>query len=101
TGCGLTYNPLRGSSDRVDGTFQTDARAKPVCPDDGAASGAVAKPVAPDADRQAREYIDRVVESHRRNGYGLKLSKKRYEEAVGRAAETFRGLIEASRGRRA
>jgi hypothetical protein len=53
----------------------------------------VAKP--PDADRQAREYIDRVVESHRKNGYGLRLSKKRYEEAVGRVAETFRGLIDA------
>jgi hypothetical protein len=49
----------------------------------------------PDADRQAREYIDRVVESHRKNGYGLRLSKKRYEEAVGRVAETFRGLIDA------
>lgn len=50
----------------------------------------------PDADRQAREYIDRVVESHRENGYGLRLSKKRYEEAVGRVAETFRNLIAAS-----
>ncbi len=49
----------------------------------------------PDADRQAREYIDRVVESHRKNGYGLRLSKKRYEEAVGRVAETFRTLIDA------
>jgi hypothetical protein len=55
----------------------------------------------PDADRQAREYIDRVVESHRKNGYGLRLSKKRYEEAVGRVAETFRGLIDASKGRAA
>ena len=55
----------------------------------------MAKP--PDADRQAREYIDRVVESHRKNGYGLHLSKKRYEEAVGRVAETFRALIDASR----
>jgi hypothetical protein len=51
----------------------------------------------PDADRQAREYIDRVVESHRRNGYGLRLSKKRYEEAVGRVADAFRELI-AARG---
>jgi hypothetical protein len=33
----------------------------------------------PDADWQAREFIDRVVESHRKNGYGVKLSKKRYE----------------------
>ena len=56
---------------------------------------------APDADRQAREYIDRVVESHRRNGHALKLSKKRYEEAVARVAETFRGFLEASRGRAA
>lgn len=55
----------------------------------------------PDADRQAREYIDRVVESHRKNGYGLRLSKKRYEEAVGRVAETFRDLIDASKGRAA
>ena len=51
----------------------------------------------PDADRQAREYIDRVVESHRKNGYGQRLSKKRYEEAVGRVAETFRGLMAARR----
>ena len=56
---------------------------------------------APDADRQAREYIDRVVESHRKNGYGLRLSKKRYEEAVGRVAATFRELIDASKGRAA
>jgi hypothetical protein len=59
----------------------------------------VAKP--PDADRQAREYIDRVVESHRKNGYGLRLSKKRYEEAVRRVAATFRDLIDASKGRAA
>jgi hypothetical protein len=50
----------------------------------------------PDADRHAREYIDRVVASHRRNGYGLRLSKKRYERAVARVAATFRGLIDAS-----
>ena len=56
---------------------------------------------APDADRQAREYIDRVVESHRRNGYGVRLSKKRYEEAVSRVAETFRGFIDASKNRAA
>ena len=54
-----------------------------------------------DADRQAREYIDRVVESHRRNGYGLKLSRKRYEEAVGRVAATFREFLAASRDRAA
>jgi hypothetical protein len=60
---------------------------------------AVAK--TPDADRQAREYIDRVVESHRKNGYGLRLSKKRYEEAVGRVAATFRDLIDAAKGRAA
>jgi len=59
----------------------------------------VAKP--PDADRQAREYIDRVVESHRENGYGLRLSKKRYEHAVGRVADSFRALIDASKGRAA
>ena len=52
---------------------------------------------APDADRQAREYIDRVIESHRKNGYGLRLSKKRYEEAVGRVAENFRSLLAASK----
>jgi hypothetical protein len=51
----------------------------------------------PDADRQAREYIDRVVESHRKNGYGVKLSKKRYEEAVARVAEQFRGLTASGR----
>ena len=55
----------------------------------------------PDADRHAREYIDRVVESHHKNGYGLRLSKKRYEEAVGRVAETFRSFIDASKGRAA
>jgi hypothetical protein len=55
----------------------------------------------PDADRQARDYIDRVVESHRRNGYGLRLSKKRYEAAVAQVAETFRGLIDASKNRAA
>jgi hypothetical protein len=49
----------------------------------------------PDADRQAREYIDRVVESHRKNGYGLHLSKKRYDEAVERVADTFRELLAA------
>jgi hypothetical protein len=51
---------------------------------------------APDADRQAREFIDKVVESHRQNGYGVRLSKKRYEEAVRRVADIFRGLIDAS-----
>jgi hypothetical protein len=50
----------------------------------------------PDADRHARDYIDRVVESHRRNGYGLRLSKKRYDDAVTHVAEHFRGLIDAS-----
>lgn len=55
----------------------------------------------PDADAQAREFIDRVVESHRKNGYGVKLSKKRYEEAVARVAASFRGLADASRGRAA
>jgi hypothetical protein len=54
-----------------------------------------------DADRQAKEYIDRIVESHRRNGYGLKLTKKRYDEAVARVAETFRELDAASKGRAA
>ena len=56
---------------------------------------------APDADLQAREFIDRVVESHRKNGYGLKLSKKRYEQAVARVAASFRGLIDDSKGRAA
>jgi hypothetical protein len=55
----------------------------------------------PDADGQAREFIDRVVESHRKNGYGVKLSKKRYEEAVARVAASFRGLADASKGRAA
>jgi hypothetical protein len=49
----------------------------------------------PDADRQAREYIDKVVESHRKNGYVVRLSKKRYESAVSQVAETFRGFMEA------
>jgi hypothetical protein len=55
----------------------------------------------PDADLQAREFIDRVVESHRKNGYGVKLSKKRYEQAVARVAASFRGLSDASNGRAA
>ena len=55
----------------------------------------------PDADQQAREFIDRVVESHRRNGYGVKLSKKRYEQAVARVAASLRGLSDASKGRAA
>jgi hypothetical protein len=55
----------------------------------------------PDADLQAREFIDRVVESHRKNGYGVKLSKKRYEQAVAQVAASFRGLSDASRGRAA
>jgi hypothetical protein len=55
----------------------------------------------PDADRQAREYLDRVVEAHRKSGYGLRLSKKRYEDAVARVAEQFRGLSDASKGRAA
>ena len=50
----------------------------------------------PDADRHARDYIDRVVETHRRNGYGVRLSKKRYEDAVARVADNFRSLIDAS-----
>ncbi len=55
----------------------------------------------PDADLQAREFIDRVVESHRKNGYGVNLSKKRYEQAVARVAASFRGLVDASKGRAA
>lgn len=55
----------------------------------------------PDADLQAREFIDRVIESHRKNGYGLNLSKKRYEQAVTRVAASFRGLTDASKGRAA
>jgi hypothetical protein len=55
----------------------------------------------PDADLQAREFIDRVVESQRKNGYGVNLSKKRYEQAVARVAASFRGLIDASKGRAA
>jgi hypothetical protein len=55
----------------------------------------------PDADLQAREFIDRVIESHRKNGYGVNLSKKRYEQAVARVAASFRGLTDASKGRAA
>ena len=55
----------------------------------------------PDADLQAREFIDRVVESHHKNGYGVNLSKKRYEQAVARVAASFRGLTDASKGRAA
>ena len=55
----------------------------------------------PDADVQAREFIDRVVESHRESGYRMSLSKKRYEQAVARVAASFRGLTDASKGRAA
>ena len=55
----------------------------------------------PDADVQAREFIDRVVETQAKHGYGVKLSKKRYEEAVARVAVGFRGLTDASKGRAA
>jgi hypothetical protein len=55
----------------------------------------------PDADVQAREYIDRVVESHRKNGYAANVPKKRYEQAVARVAASFRGLTDATRGRAA
>jgi hypothetical protein len=55
----------------------------------------------PDAERQAREFIDKVVATHERQGYGLKLSKKRYEAAVARVAASFRGLTDASNGRAA
>jgi len=55
----------------------------------------------PDADAQAREFIDRVVESHRKNGYAAKVPKKRYEQAVARVAASFRGLTDATRGRAA
>ena len=54
-----------------------------------------------DEDRQAREFIDRVVETQAKHGYGVKLSKKRYEEAVARVAAGFRGLTDASKGRAA
>jgi hypothetical protein len=54
-----------------------------------------------DADVQASEFIDRVVESHRENGYGAKVPKRRYEEAVARVAASFRGLSAASKGRAA
>ena len=55
----------------------------------------------PDADVQAREFIDRVVAVHRKNGYGMNLSKERYEQAVARVAASFRGLTNASKGRAA
>jgi hypothetical protein len=54
-----------------------------------------------DEDRQAREFIDRVVETQAKHGYGVKLSKKRYESAVARVAASYRGLTDASKGRAA
>ena len=54
-----------------------------------------------DEDRQAREFIDRVVEAQAKHGYGVKLSKKCYESAVARVAASFRGLTDASKGRAA
>jgi hypothetical protein len=55
----------------------------------------------PDADAQAREFIDRVVEFHRKNGYEAKVPKTRYEAAVARVAASFRGLTAASKDRAA
>jgi hypothetical protein len=55
----------------------------------------------PDADVQAREFIDRVVESHHKSGYDAKVPKKRYEQAVSRVAASFRGLTDATKGRAA
>ena len=55
----------------------------------------------PDADVQAREFSDRVVESHRKNGYAAKVTKKRYEQAIARVAASFRGLSAASKDRAA
>ena len=55
----------------------------------------------PDADVQAREFIDRVVESHRKNGYAAKVPRKRYEQAVAQVAASFRGLSAASKDRAA
>jgi hypothetical protein len=55
----------------------------------------------PDADVQAREFIDRVVEAHRKNGYGAKVPKRRYEQAVARVAASLRGLTAASKDRAA
>jgi hypothetical protein len=55
----------------------------------------------PDADVLARDFIDRVVESHRKNGYGAKVPKTRYEQAIARVAASFRGLTDATKGRAA
>jgi len=38
-----------------------------------------------------------VVELHRRNGYKVKLTKQRREEAVARVADTFREFLAASK----
>jgi hypothetical protein len=58
----------------------------------------VAVASAPDADRQAKEFIDRVVEAHRKHGYGMRLSKRRYDDAVERVAAIFRGFLAARGG---
>jgi hypothetical protein len=55
----------------------------------------------PDADAQAREFIDRVVASQRKHGDVGKPSKQRYEQAVARVAASFRGLTDASKDRAA
>jgi hypothetical protein len=55
----------------------------------------------PDADTQARQFIDRVVASQRKHGDAGKLSKKRYEQAVARVAASFRALTDASKDRAA
>jgi hypothetical protein len=83
----------RNDSDRAGRRFPTHVRAKPRRADRKRCRKLIQVSKTPDADRQAREYIDRVVEAHRKNGYGLRLSKKRYEQAVARVAEQFRSLV--------
>ena len=71
----------------------------------GAADGMVVRrgfPAPPTYHQDRRRNVpDRPLYDGSKNGYGVNLSKKRYEQAVARVAASFRGLTDASQGRAA
>lgn len=48
--------------------------------------------------RQARAYVDSIVELNRKYGAEVKLPRDRYDEAVTEVAAAFRGLRRAAVG---
>jgi hypothetical protein len=48
-----------------------------------------------DADKQAREYIDRIAAINRRHGMGDRIPAERYDRAVEDAARVFKTLRSA------